>query len=252
MQALYFDHENGPAQLRRFAQKLKITDEILFLDLGDVSFADADAVKFYAAEVNQRKRNLLHPALKFAFGLAIEYPAPLIVIDSLSAFRPGVSEIDERVKDYIIGLRGFARETNAAVVLIHHTPKDRQGFSGRSDIINQVDMAFALKVKEEARGDVLELTVDRHKYRLGEKPAPKFWLRPKGPLEYIEVDAPKEAKLDIIDAINALSDPEDGWSKAHIIAVIPELGELGSETFVKRMREAGWELDGRRWRRWLF
>ena len=104
--------------------------------------------------------------------------ANFVVFDSLRVLSSGADENDtEQVEPIMSALRRLARETGAAIVLVHHRGRDEHSsYRGSSAIRDGTDMLFRFgRVKEdpEARHRRVLETV---KCRIDEEPEPR-WLK---------------------------------------------------------------------------
>jgi hypothetical protein len=71
--------------------------------------------------------------------------AGLVIFDSLRTLAPGMTENDgDTVLPVTVALRRLARETNAAVLTLHHRPKHGPGYRGSSVLRDQVDALLVL------------------------------------------------------------------------------------------------------------
>jgi len=176
--ALYLDIENGPSHLRRLSQAMS-------LPAGAVDLVDMHGLRLSDPETREQlTREVLGRGIA---GLALHRTlgSPLVVLDSLRRFAPGLSEnSSDDMAPYIASLTSFARATNSAVVLIHHSSgkQEAPAMRGSSAIEDQVDMAFALT----RRGNTFKLAVIGDKFRVAAKPNPVLYHRELAPLRYQE------------------------------------------------------------------
>jgi hypothetical protein len=71
--------------------------------------------------------------------------ADFVLIDSLRTLAPGMAENDgDTVLPVATTLRTIARETQAALMVLHHRPKHGPGYRGSSVLRDQVDALFVL------------------------------------------------------------------------------------------------------------
>jgi AAA domain len=71
--------------------------------------------------------------------------ANFVVIDSLRTLAPNMAENDgDTVLPVMASLREAARETQAAILFLHHRPKHGAGYRGSSVLRDQVDALFVL------------------------------------------------------------------------------------------------------------
>lgn len=71
--------------------------------------------------------------------------AQLVVLDSLRTLAPGMAENDgDTVLPVTAALRRIARETQAALLVLHHRPKHGPGYRGSSVLRDQIDALFVL------------------------------------------------------------------------------------------------------------
>ncbi len=122
--ALIFDAENGRDLLRRRLRSAGVTDGV-----GIVLVDGLDIVKdaaWFAAAIREEK-------------------ADLVVFDSLRMLTSGRDEDKSGdMEQPLSTLRRIARNTRAAIVLVHHRGKGTADFRGSSVIVDQTDLLFAL------------------------------------------------------------------------------------------------------------
>jgi DNA-binding PadR family transcriptional regulator len=107
-----------------------------------------------------------------------EQRANFVVFDSLRVLTSGAKESDsDEMEPFVTGLKMLARETQAAIMLIHHRGKsDLSEFRGSSVIRDQTDLLFTfgrVGGDPEARTRRKLTTI---KCRIEEEPEPR-WLR---------------------------------------------------------------------------
>ena len=122
--ALIFDAENGRDLLRRRLRAAGVTDGVgvVLVDGLDI-VRDAD---YFESTIREERANL-------------------VVIDSLRMLSSGRDEDSSGdMEKPLSTLRRMARETGAAIVLVHHRGKGAADFRGSSVIVDQCDMLFAL------------------------------------------------------------------------------------------------------------
>jgi hypothetical protein len=161
--AIYFDAENGKAQIVRRLRSSGVTAgnarlAPTFYDCGGLDFKKA-AAKFEAA-------------IRFR-------DASLAVFDSLRTFSPGAKENES--DDMAPLVRRFveiARKTSCAVVLIHHRPKadDGPAYRGSSAIEDQADLLFALGRSANDPERRTRRFLETVKCRIDEEPETR-WLK---------------------------------------------------------------------------
>jgi archaellum biogenesis ATPase FlaH len=125
--ALMFDAENGPQLLTRRVRAAGI---------------DPDGIAFYDADGFDLRRH----QEQFKAVIKAER-ANLVVIDSLRILAPGAKESEaDDMAPVMTVIRRFARETKAAVVVVHHRGKGEgaSDYRGSSVIRDQADMLFVL------------------------------------------------------------------------------------------------------------
>jgi AAA domain/DprA winged helix domain len=157
--ALIFDAENGPKlTLRRFRAA----------DVGaDLAVQPVDAGGLHVTRDMPWFRKIID-----------EQRAELVVFDSLRVLSSGVKESDaDALEPIVTSLKMLARDTGAAVVLIHHRGKhEGSEYRGSSVILDQTDLLFTLgraPGDPEGRHRRKIVTV---KCRIEEEPAPR-WVR---------------------------------------------------------------------------
>lgn len=107
-----------------------------------------------------------------------EHAPALVVLDSLSSLAPGFkeNEVDQGVLT-LEPIRRLARETNAAVLLLHHTPKRGDSARGSTAIPAGVDVAVFYgrpRGSADPARRILDWSHDRGgKMRLGAEPDPQ-------------------------------------------------------------------------------
>lgn len=153
--ALIFDAENGRDLLRRRLRAAGIKDGV------GITLVDGlDIVKdagWFEETIRQAQANL-------------------VVVDSLRMLTFGRDEDDSGAMEApMSALRRMARDTGAAIVVVHHRRKGTADFRGSSVIGDQTDMLFALG---REKGDPEQRTrrkLHTAKCRIDEEPRPR-WL----------------------------------------------------------------------------
>jgi hypothetical protein len=191
--------------------------------------------------------------------------ANLAVFDSLRVLSSGVNENDSDAMEPIItALKLLARETGAAIVLVHHRGRSEfSDFRGSSVILDQTDLLFTLG---RVAGDPdwrHRRKVSTVKCRIDEEPAPR-WVsisadRSRGlvtidaaeEFEGGEQERPRDAlRENVLDALGGI--PRSARSIAKAVGRRPDdntvkrvLADLEGEGLVER-REDGWvrEIGG--------
>jgi AAA domain len=212
--ALYLDIENGPQHLARLAETMGIGPEVELADMAGYRLSDAATLAQLTREVFGR--GVAAMALRKRKG------SPLVVLDSARRFAPGLSEnSSDDMAEYIGSLATFARNTDAAVVLIHHssTKSDAPDMRGASAIEDPVTMAFTLR-KDKGR---LKLAVAGDKFRLDAKPAPVYFRREVEPLRFERVDAGCSSARDFAGLLAALA-PDVGPDGLKFADIAERLG----------------------------
>lgn len=139
---LYVDEENNGALVRQRMRALGLR-EPHYPNLEYVSEAGVDI--FNEPELLLRE--------------AVDRELALIVIDSQGATSIGAEEnsSDDMTKLYRRGLAQLARQTGAAVVVLHHTPKESQGMPrGSSAIKSQADQVLSVVPVKDPNGAFIE------------------------------------------------------------------------------------------------
>lgn len=155
--ALLFDAENGPKLIGRRLRSAAVTADL------DVQPVDVGGLTFRADLPWFRK--------------TIETTgANLVVFDSLRVLASGIRESDgDTMEPLITGLKQMARETGAAIILVHHRGKAiEQDYRGSSVILDQTDLMFRLG---RAQGDPEGRTrrqIVTVKCRIDEEPAARW------------------------------------------------------------------------------
>jgi hypothetical protein len=127
-----FDAENGPRLIgQRLKQAETPLDGLAIWEANGLDLARADHVA-----------QLAHAATG--------HGANLIALDSLRTLAPRAAENDsDSMAPVIVGLRDLARDTRAAVLVLHHRRKDlAHDYRGSGSIHDQVDLMFVLERDE--------------------------------------------------------------------------------------------------------
>lgn len=156
---LLFDAENGPSLIAKRFRAAGVTADLAVqpVDAGGLHFAkDHD---WFWKVIKQNR-------------------ADLVVFDSLRVLSSGAKESDgDEMEPIITRLKQLARETGAAILLIHHRGKgETSDYRGSSTILDQTDMLFTLgRVAGDPEGR-RRRKVTTIKCRIDEEPAPR-WLQ---------------------------------------------------------------------------
>ena len=133
--------------------------------------------------------------------------ANLVVFDSLRVLSSGSKESDgDEMEPIVTALKQFARQTGAAVILVHHRGKNEASdYRGSSVILDQTDLLFTLgRVSGDPEGR-RRRKITTIKCRIEEEPEPR-WVR-------IEVD--REHGRVYVNATDAYEEdegrPRDEW-----------------------------------------
>lgn len=155
--ALLFDAENGPKLIARRFRAAEVTADL------DVQPVDAGGLKL-SKDLDWFKRTI------------VGYRADLVVFDSLRVLSSGAKESDaDEMEPLVTALKQLARDTGAAVVLIHHRGKgELSDYRGSSVILDQTDMLFTLgRVQGDPEGRTRR-KINTVKCRIEEEPAPRW------------------------------------------------------------------------------
>lgn len=157
--ALIFDAENGPPLIARRLRAAQVGPDIPLrpVDAGGLRFAED--LDWMRAEIERQGANL-------------------VVFDSLRVLSSGAKESDaDEMEPIITRLKQLARDTGAAIVLIHHRGKaELNEYRGSSVILDQTDMLFTLgRVPGDPDGRHRR-KVTTVKCRIDEEPEP-VWVR---------------------------------------------------------------------------
>jgi hypothetical protein len=201
--ALIMDAENGRDLLRRRLRAAGVRDGIGVVNVDGLDIV-ADA-EWFRSTIAASKANL-------------------VVVDSLRMLSPGRDENDSKAMEPPIStLKRIARETHAAIVLVHHAGKSgASGYRGSSVIKDQTDIMFSLKRVDgdpEARTRRKLVT---EKCRIAPEPEPR-WLAiisdlDAGTVSVDEADAhegsgsgerPRDRLRDeVLDALRGIAQPQ--------------------------------------------
>lgn len=178
--ALYLDSENGPVQLRRLTEAMAIpSGHVALVDMNGLALTDGAVLDTLRAELLGRGVAAL--ARRGQMG------TPLIVFDSLRRFAPGLSEnSSDDMAPYIASLTTLARDTQSALVLIHHASSkpDAPAMRGSTAVEDQTDIAFTLGPYKDT------LKLQAVKFRPAAQPLPAYYVRESNPLRLAPVDRP--------------------------------------------------------------
>jgi hypothetical protein len=172
--------------------------------------------------------------------------AGLVVIDSLRRIAPGVKENDsDDMAPLIAELGTLARDTNAAVVLIHHrsTKKNAATLRGSSGIEDQADLVFTLEHPAGDR-DRERRRLKAEKFRIDVKPG-AIWLnmgmqngrftvssaeRYEGGSDDGEEQSAEEQLVERIEALTdqVRADGDGGWTPARLAAAVGSKAQSGT------------------------
>ncbi len=164
--ALIFDAENGPRLIARRFRSAGIT-------------ASTAVQPVEAGGLHLRKD------LDWFRSVIAEQQADLVVFDSLRVLSSGAKENDaDEMEPLITQLKELARDTQAAILLIHHRGKSELSeFRGSAVILDQTDMLFTLGRVANDPDARVRRKITTIKCRIEEEPPPR-WVR-------IEVDRPR-------------------------------------------------------------
>jgi len=181
--ALIFDAENGPKLIARRLRAAAVTPDLAVqpVDAGGLHFSRDLG---WMREVIEREG------------------AGLVVFDSLRVLSSGAKESDaDEMEPIVTRLKELARETGAAVVLIHHRGKSEvNDYRGSSVILDQTDMLFTLgRVPGDPEGRHRR-KVTTIKCRIDEEPEPR-WAR---------IEADRARRLVTVDEVEPYESDDGG------------------------------------------
>lgn len=154
--ALIFDAENGPKLIARRLRAAAITP--------DLAIQPVDAGGLRICDDLDWMRQTIH-----------DEQANLVVLDSLRVLSSGAKESDgDEMEPIVTALKMLARDTGAAILLIHHRGKGESEYRGSSTILDQTDLLFTLgRVQGDPdRRSRRKLTTV--KCRIEEEPPPRW------------------------------------------------------------------------------
>jgi AAA domain len=168
--AVIFDAENGPWVL---GSRMKALEEGLPADR--VAIYDAEGLRLSDPEDRA-----------WMLGIIRTEQANLVIIDSLRPLAPDVAENDsDSMAPVVVGAKQLARDSGAAVVLIHHRGHDRaRAFRGSTVIRDQTDVLFVLERDERDPERRWRRRLWCDKFRLGPEPEDR-WLGIRGHKGYV-------------------------------------------------------------------
>ena len=110
--------------------------------------------------------DLLHEPEKLLEEVCDIEPA-LLIIESLSEVTVGGDENSPRDMNMLMrkSIKPLARESGAAVLVTHHTTKDKEGVRGATSIRNAADQAIAMKFAESGGDETGNRIIFPHKSR---------------------------------------------------------------------------------------
>jgi hypothetical protein len=229
--ALILDAENGPPLIGR---RLKLAG----IPLDGLGYIDAAGL------------DLAKPDHRAAIGYAArQHRAQLVVLDSLRTLAPGVKENDsDDMAPIVVGVRQLARDTGAAVVLLHHRDKAlAHDFRGSGAIHDQMDLVFVLGREEKDPMGRHRRYLRCSKCRIDEEPTPR-WLTIKaghGELHFREAAAwedprQRERSADVRDELagRALAVLREAGEPLSGAAVARALGRDATDRTVRRALDA--------------
>ncbi|UJA20191.1 AAA family ATPase [Thermoleophilia bacterium SCSIO 60948] len=243
--ALIFDAENGAKLIARRFRAGGVTPDL------SVQPVDAGGLR-------------LRRDLEWFQAVIEAERADLVVFDSLRVLSSGVKESDsDEMEPLVTALKEVARETGAAVVLIHHRGKSELSeFRGSSVILDQADLLFTLgRVSGDPEGRHRR-RITAIKCRIEEEPAPR-WVtiapdRSRGLVTIDEADAydsegadrPRDALRDDVLGVLA-SEPKPGARIATLLGrsktdgtIRRVLSDLQADGLAEK-RADGWSLPVR-------
>lgn len=178
--ALYMDAENGPVQLRRLTDAMAIpSGHVTLVDMNGLALTDGAVLDTLKSEL--LGRGIATLARRRQMG------TPFVVFDSLRRYAPGLSEnSSDDMAPYIASLTTLARETQSALVLIHHASSkpDAPAMRGSTAIEDQADIAFTLGPYKGT------LRLQAVKMRPAAQPLPVYYTRESNPLRLASVSQP--------------------------------------------------------------
>lgn len=147
---LYVDEENSEALV---LQRMKA------LGLQPEHYANLEYISYGGVNLFAEPQLLLEEAL--------DIEPVLVVVDSQSATSLGAEENsnDDMTRLYKEGLKPLARQTGAAVVVLHHTPKDGMLPRGAGAIKAQADQVLSVLRAEDGAGLTGRLNIFASKER---------------------------------------------------------------------------------------
>lgn len=152
--ALLLDAENGRDLLRRRLRAAGVTDGV------EVALADGLDIVTDAAWFAQAIRTT---------------KANLVVIDSLRMLTSGRDEDKSGAMEAPLStLRRLARDTGAAIILIHHKGKGSSDYRGSSVIVDQCDLLFSLGRVDGDPDARTRRKLHTAKCRIAEEPEPRW------------------------------------------------------------------------------
>jgi archaellum biogenesis ATPase FlaH len=166
---LVIDAENGVGEIHRRVRALGLTDRA------------SDSITFFAAEALDLRRDL-----EMLAALVDTERPDLLVLDSFRSLWGGDENTSDQVAPVLDGLRNLGRSRNVAILLLHHTTKDRRTYRGSSAIGASVELMFVLG-RAEGDSDPARRFLRCRKSRPAPEP-PVHWIRLSAELGSITID----------------------------------------------------------------
>jgi len=194
--ALYLDAENGPMVVQD-------RERTGALGLAGVTYLDMNGARLD----REGDRDRLTETIR-------QVDATFVVIDSLTRLRGPLRENDTDDMAMIVGgLASVARQTGAAIVLLHHqsTKSNAAAVRGSSAIEDQSDIVFVL---DKGRGQDRRLVC--RKFRIGAERPPIPLTLLSDPVQLAATGGSRQASLqDQLTSLEGQVSP-DGWLLAKI------------------------------------
>jgi archaellum biogenesis ATPase FlaH len=235
--ALIFDAENGPRLMVRRFRAAGLSADV------DVQPVDAGGLR-------------VTTDLAWFRHVIEEQGADFVVFDSLRVLSSGSKESDgDEMEPIITQLKQLARETGAAVLLVHHRGKaESSDYRGSSTILDQCDLLFTLgRVTGDPDGRHRR-KITTIKCRIEEEPAPRWvrietrgfdrvYVEEAEPFEEEETPRPRDSKRDDVLAViedGPLSEvaiaKRTGIPRSTVQRILRDLGADGEAV----RTDAGW------------
>jgi len=180
-------------QRRRLAAALKVMNPPRHLLEGMVHLAD-DPHSLVVVRVDPRSRQMITTPMADAITAYVrEHQIDVLIVDPFAETFEGDENSNSEIKWAMKVWRDIARETNCAVVLVHHTVKHASGGAGNADIVrgggaivNSTRISATLMTMTEDEAKVLGIPDDERYRYVRHDDAKSNWTLKSGKARWFE------------------------------------------------------------------